>query len=332
MIYACLAMAPAHQAVKSEIRPDSFSLETIVTRSIPFHGTIGYSSAGRPIEAWYFPGKSTKRALIIGGVHGSELSSIELAGKIISELSAKPDNYYSVVVIPCLFPDNAHASDNRPSEIGGVMNIGRYSHSNAPDPNRQMPAPGTAFDSRNPLDFAGRMIESENQLLLSVIQKFKPERIANLHAIRDTKRAGIYADPRTDSRGIALEYHSDSALAVNMAMHIDVNGGWVPGNQLSDRPSSLYYCDPPVAAEGTAQRRNFQGSKLPNGRGHGVSLGTWATTAVDNPARPAMRVITIEFPGYRRSSDYPAPEDQQRVSLLVSLYAASVKNIFLGTN
>lgn len=313
----------------------SFSVSKAINSRKAMKGTAGFSKKGRPIEAFYFPGSSDKRALVIGGVHGSELSAIDVAKNLIEQLGANEGIYYSVIVIPCLFPDNANQALTNPAMIGSVYNIGRYSHDHAADPNRQMPPLGLAFDEKNPVDFTGRTIEPENRLLLQIIQEFRPQRIVNLHAIRSADQGGVYADPRTDSRGIADEYRSDSSLAVAMAWYIDTNGGWVPGNNLHKQPTSLYYTDPPPAAPGQRQKRNLNGSKLPGNRGHGVSLGSWASTAVDDPAnphhnRPAMRLITVEFPGYKRPADYTNPAARQRCNQQVRLYAAAVREIFLA--
>ena len=112
--------------------------------------------------------------------------------------------YYNVIIIPSLFPDNAETAKQSPLQIGDVQNIGRYSYPGAVDPNRQMPTPGQAFDEDHELDHAGRKIENENALLLELIGEYHPQRIVNLHAIRDTNYAGVYADPRTDQNSIAL--------------------------------------------------------------------------------------------------------------------------------
>ena len=47
---------------------------------------LGKSQQGRNLEAWFYPGSSNKRALIIGGMHGSELSSIEVAKELQRQL------------------------------------------------------------------------------------------------------------------------------------------------------------------------------------------------------------------------------------------------------
>src|SRR5207237_3635166 len=106
---------------------------------------------------------------------------------------------------------------------------------------------------------------------------------ASIHAIRDIKYAGIFADPRTDHRGYALGFETDSSLAVNIARYIHTNGGYVPGNRLDSNPKALYHSDPIPAPYGQWQERNLLGSKLPYNRGQGVSLGSWATTAIHDP-------------------------------------------------
>lgn len=334
---------PVHQflsdTLDKEVSPIRFVPDFVISEVIQNRkttkGIIGYSKKGQPIEAWYFPGKTDKRALILGGVHGSELSAIEVAKTVISQLRENPDNYYSVIVIPCLFPDNKNRAALNPSQIGSVHNIGRYSHADAPDPNRQMPSLGNGFDNHNPLDHAGRAIEQENQLLLQVIQQYQPQRIANLHAIRAIDQAGIFADPRTDSKGFALEYESDSALAIGMATYIEKNGGDAPGNNLYKRPRTLYHSDPPVAEPGQKQKRNLHGSRLPGNRGYGVSLGSWASTAVYDPQhqhfnRPAIRILTVEFPGCKRPEDYPDPFQQQQCRKHIELYAGAITAVFLS--
>lgn len=301
---------------------------------VAMKGVAGFSAQGRAIEAYYFPGNSDKKALVIGGVHGSELSAVAVAHTLIDQLSKQDSIHYSVIVIPCLFPDNAAMASYSPSHIGSVHNIGRYSGSTTADPNRQMPSPGKSFDAGNPVDHLGRNIEPENQLLLRIIDQFKPQRIVNLHAIRDTSRAGIYADPRTDSRGYAYEYGSDSSLAIDMASYIAENGGYVPGNKLNNQPTALYYCDPQVAAPGQWQKRNLHGAKLKGRKGGGVSLGTWASTAVEDErnSRDAMRLLTVEFPGCKRPQDYTLLEQQDNCRNNIALYAASIRNVFLAAN
>lgn len=298
----------------------------------PSQFILELTKLGRPIEAYYFPGKSDKRALIIAGVHGSELSSIAIATGLIRQLQQDSSLYYEVLILPMLFPDNAAMATENPSLIGSVHNIGRYSNADMPDPNRQMPMLGKTFNSGNPKDFVGRIIEQENQVMLKVIQAFKPDRILNIHAIKDVTKAGIFADPRTDALGKSLGFDSDSSLAVAMAIAIAEAGGCVSGNQLTKQPTALYYNDFPSAQSGAIQKRNFAGSQLPQKRGFGVSLGSWATTAVEDPidGRTAIRLLTMEFPGCKRPEDYQDAESQLWCSQEVNRYIASITKVFLN--
>ena len=309
-------------------------LERILMDSKSSQFVLGRSNKGREVQAFYFPGKTERRALIIGGMHGSELSSIEVAFELLKQLKNGDSTYYSVIVIPSLFPDNAATAKQYPARIGDPDNIGRYSYAGAVDPNRQMPTPGHSFDEDHCIDHVGRKMENETTLLLELIHQYRPQRIVNLHAIRNTERAGVFADPRTDHNSFALGYESDSSLAVTMAWAIRQEGGYVPGNNLQHKPTALYYKDPLPVAEGAFQPRNFKGSFIPGQRGGGVSLGTWAATAVvdkndPNRNRDAMRIITMEFPGSKRPVDYKK-ELQPHYAQQVSSYASSIRTVFLG--
>jgi len=292
---------------------------------------LGHTKKGLPVEAYYFPGKSDKRAMVVGGMHGSELSSIFVAKQLIRQLENEVIIDYHVLIIPSLFPDNAAKALQYPSEIGGVKNIGRYTNDQLPDPNRQMPALGRAFKEEWPFDSKGRIIEKENQWLLQTVQFFQPEQILNIHAIRDISKAGVFADPRTDAEGISLGFDYDSVIAVKMADFINARGGCVQGNQLQGAPSAIYHNDFTPAPKGEVQLRNLEGSKLPGARGAGVSFGSWASTAVADHiyARNAIRLITMEFPGYKRPEDYEAKEQQDWCLEEVERYASSISQIFL---
>ena len=305
-------------------------IENFFSSTVKGKTVLGYTKKHKPIELYYFPGTSTERTLIIGGVHGSELSSVELAGKIIELLSSGEKPYYNVLIIPSLFPDNADLASNTTNLK--VTNLGRYTNALSADPNRQMPGLGKTFDPANPYDSYNRLIEHENQILLQLIQTYKPSRIANLHAIRDVSKAGIFADPRTDCKGFALGYEKDSSLAINMAKSISEEAGKVPGNHLQTNPTSLYHHDPAVASVGFLQARNLRGSSLPNNRGYGVSLGGWATTAVceGEHVRDAIQLITVEFPGYKSSADYTAKKEKEQCLLNIRSYAMAVTKVFLG--
>ncbi len=295
---------------------------------------LGYSSNGRLIEAWYFPGRSSERAMVLAGMHGSEISAIDVAERLIAGLMDGVQPYYSVLVIPCLFPDNAAMALQFPAELGSVKNIGRYSWANATDPNRQMPAPGRAYQAANGIDCLGRRIEKENQLLLELIQAFRPTRIANLHAIRDRRQGGIYADPRTNHLGIALGFEKDSLLAIEMAKAAWEKGASMQGNGWPQKANTLYYRDPAAVPAGQFQPRSFSGSLGRLQRGKGITLGTWASTAIawEEDAslnRNAITVITAEFPGSRRPEDYTHETERRSCEVQADAFVYSLRSVFL---
>jgi len=65
----------------------------------------------------------------------------------------------------------------------------------------------------------------------------------------------------------------------------------------------------------------------------GVSLGSWASTAINNEKDPynreAICMLTMEFPGYKRPVDYNTLNEQRYFSHLIRLYASSIQYIFL---
>ncbi|HEX2533422.1 MAG TPA: hypothetical protein VHK69_06785 [Chitinophagaceae bacterium] len=330
--------APDSSLPKAEARHPQLQFRHILQPAawlkagLPVHTALGLTREGRAVEAYYFPGTSDQTALVIGGVHGSELSALEVVAEVRRVLSEGGRPYYNVIVLPCLFPDNAAHAAGCPEAIGSTRNLGRYTDSTAADPNRQMPPLGQAFNPAHPVDARGRCIEGENQLLLRLIEAYRPQRIVNVHAIRDRRGAGFFADPRTDCNGTALGFTPDSALAVRMARSVQEKGGYVPGNRLSTGPTALYPADPFPVPAGQLQPRNAEGSRLPGGRGCGISLGSWATTAVCRGGeRPAAQLITVEFPGNKRPMDYALPQEQAENRRQVQWYAEAILNVFLGT-
>lgn len=307
------------------------NVDELLQAGTPQKKVLLFTKKKKPVELYFFPGLSKKKALVIGGVHGSELSSIEVANTLIKKLSTGEKPFYNVVIIPSLFPDNAMAAVNDDDDRI-LRNTGRYSSDWGVDPNRQMPFMGAPFMTDKPFDVLNRKIEPENKALLEFIQGFLPDRVVSVHSIRDPNKAGVFADPRTTCDGVALGFQSDEDLALVMANYIQSAGGTCAGNKLSTKPTALYYLDPPIAEEGQKQTRSFQVPLL-QGQNRGVTLGTWCSTAVcsENASfkRPAIRTITIEFPGYKTPDEFPVKEDQEARVKLIEAYAASIHYYFL---
>jgi|GEM_PF-2153278 len=303
-------------------------------------GTLGKSSSGKhDVKAYFFPGQTDNRALVISGVHGSELSGVAVAETLLQQLSVnKTPPYYSVIIVPRLFPDNIETAENAPAQIGTASNTGRYTcGKNSCEPNRQMPALGKAYDESMTKAASGQTIEQENIYLLNLVQRFKPARIASLHATRKLDNAGIYADPRADAfpqssgpnkgQHHALGFDSDERLALEMAKKAKAGGAKVPGNKLdTSAPNAIYPLDPAAAKAGDPQKREER---------TGTSFGAWGTTAVcdtTNTAnnRPAIRVITVEVQTSKRSQDYKNAIEQANRQQEIEAHATAIREIFLG--
>src|SRR5262249_10309837 len=113
-INATRAMGPATQPALGQ------SSGTIGTSS-------GYVGKAQPITAYYFPGETAERALVIGGVHGSELAGIEVAQRVVDDLKSGklPKPYYTVIVVPELYPESAALARTDPSTKTSDHSIGR---------------------------------------------------------------------------------------------------------------------------------------------------------------------------------------------------------------
>lgn len=292
------------------------------------------------VEAYYFPGQIADRALIIGGMHGSELSAVAVAEELLANLRAGrgPRPYFTLIVVPRLFDANieraAKAAARDRSTLSG-SNIGRYTVQSPPstDPNRQFPQAGQAFDPNNPVDARSRAIELPNVVLLELIQRYRPSRVANLHSIHTVSKAGIYADPRTDAQGRACGFDQDRDLALAMSERARAGGASAPGNlrRGSRDVRAVYPRDPAAVAAGQTQPRSPGGSHEYQ---RGTSFGTWGTTAVEDPSnpqhnRPAMTVITVEVARAHRPEDVTAGRRAAREAE-ISAHAAALQEIFLG--
>jgi hypothetical protein len=123
-------------------------------------------------------------------------------------------------------------------------------------------------------------------------------------------------------------------LALKMAKLVSTRGGSVPGNKLFDNPTTVYYKDPAPVQAGKLQPRSNGITRMRFQRGHGISLGSWAATEIcDADARkrrPAISLVTIEFPGYKAPEMYFSKTEQYNCSKNVNLYAQAISGVFLS--
>ena len=284
----------------------------------------GGPSGGRfPIRAYYFQGRTTERALVIGGVHGSEQSGAEVANLLVESLQTGPSPHFTTIVVPVLFPANLAAAQAAslpicPSRGCDPIRPGRVTPGEV-DPNRQYPPIGYSLATARreggalgPVDEQGRPMEPETVILLDLIDRFRPSRIASVHAHsmrgrarRDRDMPGIFGE-RSDPM--------DDALAIAMAQRAEHGGARVPGNWLGTaRPEPDY---PPSAPRLSA----------------GTSLGEWASSPITEGGahdRPAMTIITVEVQHYHPSSAELTAADRNRRLRELEAHRDAIREIFL---
>jgi hypothetical protein len=267
-------------------------------------GTFDTGKGKAPVEAYFFPGSTDRRALIIGGVHGTEPSGVEVVNDLLADLRKPgPPPYFSVIVVPVMFPEQLKAG-KRP--ILGTKDL---------DPNRNLPAVGKSLgeakDKKGTYrDAEGRKMAPENVILVDLIERFQPERIASVHGHKEpvkgakpgTDMPGIFADPRP---GDAAK--EDAALSLKMATAASAKGVRVPGNWVGTKDETSVY--PPDAPKMTT----------------GKSLGDYGPH--ETSARPAVNVITVEVFGDATSEK--SKDGEARKKELESL-ASVLQDIFLG--
>jgi len=232
------------------------------------------------IEAFFFPSPiqhTTHRALIIGGIHGTEVSSYQIAEEMINILKTPAGAktlYFHTLIIPKVNP-------------GGVLDICRCNRQEV-DLNRNFLAPAIStsickipgWRKRNRKNSTNCLCtrpkrnvapeQPETKLIKKVVTEFMPDRILSLHAISNVKQAGIFADPATDPESIKLARSLAETLPENV-------------------------------------RKGNLGLKVTytGGSTGGTSLGAWAPTVIKGQTTP---VITMEVPGYsllkRRSKGF----------------------------
>lgn len=138
----------------------------ILMRSVPVTG----SATGRPV-----------RILLIGGIHGDELTSVSIVFQWLDMLSMPAARRYYWHIAPLMNPDGFFAPTPKRVNAHGV------------DLNRNFPTPGWSQDAKvywarktssDPRRFPGTapLSEPESRWLHEEIKRFKPDVIFSVHA------------------------------------------------------------------------------------------------------------------------------------------------------
>ena len=311
-------------------------------------------------DALFFPGRDERRALIIAGVHGDEQGGVEVVKSLQALLeknsSAGKKPFFSTILVPVVIPRTPllPPKDRRNVPGGiGLNDRGRV-ECHIAEPNRNFPLPGMDLKQardRGKLkitdpelvirDGCGniraaqgekttiRMLP-ETRILISLIERFQPERLASVHDHslvqrchpcfgRDTlcggEGPGIFVDPRGISpvtRRIedSKQVKEDDELVTKMLDRAvaDLSGKKIT-SRLSPLSGNLALPSPKV--------RYFSEQRV-----EGNSLGDWAP--VKTTSRPAITTLTIEVPkeGF---------VDSKAKKILIELHRAILNAIFLET-
>ncbi|HKP76470.1 MAG TPA: hypothetical protein VJT67_13160, partial [Longimicrobiaceae bacterium] len=253
--------------------------------------SLGKTKGGRDVSAYYFRGQTDERAMIIAGVHGTEQSGVEVVEMLRTALTTGPRPYYTVIIVPRVFPDNV---------AKGIREGATPTNRNFPKPGESLSTATTAGGAKGPVDAQGKPILPENVMLMQLIERFRPTRIASVHATWDKPKAGIFSDPHTVSAAAKAKAgkageaaliaaadkktKDDEALAIKMATEADKQGAKVPGNKLSSGTPNPGWQAPTPG---------------------GTSMGGWGPSDVTEgkPSdRGSMTVITVEVSGDEDSS------------------------------
>jgi hypothetical protein len=317
---------------------------------------IGYSKEKRPVYAYYYNKGGRDKAMVIGGVHGSEFYGVDVALALKDCLDKmKVQKFkWKILIIPEIFPDNVKKGREHIFEINYGRRTCEICHGQVTtppcklcvDPIRQMPRRNELFKPGDSLSGLNEKIEVENQYLLFITQVYNPIRIASLHCKNSSRdnEIGIYADPRTNSNNIALGFSDDAVLAIRMAFIVKENGGIIYGNfadsiwSASGREDALkivsylnavYPQDPPAANKGNEQERSY---KTNDGK---VTFGTWASTEIkinSKIVKNAATTLTIELPQYYsffREKYHSDSLDREKLKTNTIAYIKALKEIFL---
>lgn len=122
-----------------------------------------------------------RRVLLIGGVHGDELSSVSIVFQWMQRLERERFQPFHWRVVPCLNPDGMLARPATRTNASGV------------DLNRNFPTPDWDAEAlsywarrtgRDPRRYPGAapLSEPESRWLVKAIESFKPDAIVSIHA------------------------------------------------------------------------------------------------------------------------------------------------------
>lgn len=338
------------------------------------------------VQAYMFPGRRPDlRALVVGGVHGNEPQGAEVAERLRAQLAADcaagNPPLFTTIIVPVLFrraenyrPPVTDSSGQR-LRRGERFIQGSWTRRSgrrdvavtAVEPNRNFPGVGESYatargrvargepelvsptDPTRPASDTNVIstILPENRALITLIERFRPERLVTLHAHsvlptdpvvsgRMTSEGrgrgdlpGVFVDPRggyTESTDAPLtdEGRRDEALgrrllddARRRATTAVGTGSWptspFEGNDTTTWPSDLTGPAPysPTTGSPTVHYASTRHQR-------GTSLGMWATSR-------GVTTVTVEVPQWSTSSE------RGSLDSIMNVYRDTLRDQFLNT-
>ena len=173
-----------------------------------------------PVRAFLFPGRTERRALIVGGVHGDEVAAVEVMERLrilLQERSETGDPpFFTTILVPVAIPRTQRSEQRYVSEgVGLVETIGDGRKvlkvvRHQIEPNLNFPLPGENYQMARQrgmgsltkaelmiriMSPSGNVLERpprgpltsirmlpETRFLVQLIERFQPERLAAVHA------------------------------------------------------------------------------------------------------------------------------------------------------
>lgn len=164
---------------------------------------LAWSVKGKPIHVYRF-GSGGDVSLILGGIHGSEPTSANIAEQLVDELRRNPSLYAgrTVVVIPRTNPDGL-ATGSRTNARGVDLNR------NFPASNWRLASNGARTHGTQPLS------EPESAAIRRAVLEYAPSKIVSIHSIA-RGRHGVNFDGPAEGLARAMTRQNGYRLIPNM--------------------------------------------------------------------------------------------------------------------
>ncbi len=232
-----------------------------------------------PVIAHFIPGRTARKALVLGGVHnktepqGARVVN-DLLALLTTRTAANKPPFFTVVLIPNLFDPGRYKGGAGRWIRGGMGRDqeGKLETSRSVEPNRNFPLPGEdlaaarkrgasspadpelvfhdpakpsaaprAAQDRSGAGHGGTSTRMlpETRALIALIEHFQPERIASVHAHSLKKTAGDAPGIFVDPRGMDPRTGLPADHRIDPRTGLLTGPGIDPGTGLSTDPSRL---------------------------------------------------------------------------------------------